>query len=197
MTGLKNITTYQLIKSDEATIKSYTELLDMIKPSNVIRVKRYKLLPYFKRDVAFNVNKMKYDEVKYCINMIYGSITWEAIKDLFEVCFGLNDNQFFNLKVVELFKAKNYIVQELDRIVKVETKMLSSTTATDTHMWDMAGADRLKPFNDLSPLMQLGKELGQYPYDLGKKPYNEILSMLAQLKTRTEVETEYQRLISK
>ena len=59
----------------------------------------------------------------------------------------------------------------------------------------MAGADRLKPYNDTLPLVQLGKLFGQYPFYLGRKPYGEIFSLLAQTKTQNEVENDYQKLV--
>lgn len=85
------------------------------------------------------------------------------------------------------------MLAEFERIIAIENKLLATQT-TDGHLWQMAGADRLKPYSDTLPLLQLGKQLGQYPFDLGRKPYSEIFSLLAQTKTQNEVENDYRKL---
>ena len=82
---------------------------------------------------------------------------------------------------------------EFERIIANENTLLTTQT-TDGHLWELAGADKLKPYSDTLPLLQLGKLFGQYPFDLGRKPYGEIFNLLAQTKAQNEVESEYRKL---
>lgn len=95
--------------------------------------------------------------------------------------------------VTEYFSARKFMLAEFERIIITENKLLA-TQSTDSHLWEMAGADKLKPYSDTLPLLQLGRLLGQYPFDLGRKPYSEIFNLLAQTKTQNEVEAAYRKL---
>ena len=143
---------------------------------------------------TLNINQMPYANVKYCIRLLPKINSWDGICELFTICFDVTPTQFWRAHITEYFAAKKFIVAEFERIIATENKILSSQS-TDAHLWQMAGADRLKPYNDTLPLVQLGKLFGQYPFDLGRKPYGEIFSLLAQTKTQNEVENDYQKLV--
>jgi len=140
-----------------------------------------------------NINKMPYVNVKYCIGLLPKVKDWQGIIKLFEICFDVNERAFWKADVSEFYAAKKYMVSEFERIILTENKVLSSQKQ-DEHLWMMAGADRLQMFSDTLPLVQLGKMLGQYPFDLGKKPYSEIFTLLTATKIQSEVETEFQKL---
>lgn len=140
-----------------------------------------------------NINKMPYVNVKYCIGLLAKVTDWQGIIKLFEVCFDVQEKNFWKADVSEFYAAKKYMVSEFERVVVTESKVLSSQQK-DEHLWVMAGADRLKMFSDTLPLVQLGKMLGQYPFDLGLKPYSEIFTLLAMTKIQSEVEIEFQKL---
>lgn len=141
-----------------------------------------------------DIAQMPYANVKYCIRLLPKVSDWDGVRQLFEICFDIDEKSFWKATVTEYFSAKKFMLNELQRIIKTENKLLS-TMSTDSHLWDMAGADKLKPHSDTLPLLQLGKLLGQYPFDLGRRPYGEIFSLLAQTKTQNEVETEYRKLV--
>jgi hypothetical protein len=173
------------------TVKTYSELVDTIvydgllehlKPCNTVN------------GYVMNVNSMPYANVKYAIRLMPKANNWTTIKMLFEICFDVAD--FWALDVKTYFAAKKYMMNEFARVVKTEGELLASQS-TDEHLWQMAGADRLKQHSDTLPLIQLGKQFGQYPFDLGRKPYSEIFSLLVQTKTQNEVEREYQKLTMK
>ena len=140
-----------------------------------------------------DVAKMPYANVKYCIRQLPKVNSWPGIQQLFEICFEVNEKTFYNTRITEFFAAKKFMLAEFTRIIETENRMLT-TQSTDNHLWHMAGADKLKHYSDTLPLVQLGKLLGQYPFDLGRMPYGEIFSLLVQTKTQNEVEAEYQKL---
>lgn len=179
---MKNITLKHYTRLPDTT--AYDLVLEHLKPANSFSGK------------AMNANAMPYANVKYCIRLLPKIKAWEDIIQLFEICFDTTEKAFWNASVTEFFAARKFVTAELGRIIAAENKLLTSLS-TDNHLWQMAGADKLKPYSDTLPLLQLGKLFGQYPFDLGRKPYGEIFSLLAQTKAQNEVETEYRKLVSK
>jgi hypothetical protein len=140
-----------------------------------------------------NIAQMPYANVKYCIRLLPKVNSWDGIKQLFEICFDVPEKTFWSTRIIDYFSARKFMIAEFERVIATENKLLA-TQSTDNHLWEMAGADKLKPYSDTLPLLQLGKLLGQYPFDLGRKPYNEIFNLLAQTKMQNEVEAAYQKL---
>jgi len=171
------------------TLKQYTALKDPA-PYDILTHLNPKN-HFAKRQM--NVNQMPYANVKYCIRQLPKVISWQGIQQLFEICFEVPEKDFWRATVIEYFSARKFMIAEFERIIATENKLLV-TQNTDTHLWEMAGADKLKPYSDTLPLLQLGKLFGQYPFDLGRKPYSEIFNLLAQTKTQNEVEAEYGKL---
>lgn len=168
---------------------------------NVIDPTEYEVLEALQPSNTFAGNKadiqsLQYVEVKYCIKLLSKVDSWDVVVQLFTICFGLkNESEFWEQGVKEFYQAKKYIIRELSKIYETEAKIMESKS-TDQQLWQMAGADKLKPFNDTMPLHQLGKLFGIYPYDLGKKPYKEVFSLIAQNKIYNDVESAYQKLMS-
>ena len=181
-TKMKNIHIKYYARLPDTSL--YDAWLDSIAPKNSFAGK------------TINLQQMSYANVKYCIRLLGKLNSWAQIQELFTICFGVEEHRFWNVRVAEYFAARKFLIAEFSRIIETENKLLN-TMSTDSHLWHMAGADKLKPFSDTLPLIQLGKTFGQYPYDLGRKPYGEIFSLLAQIKTQNEVETEYTKLSRK
>lgn len=176
---IKNLQLKQYARLKDSSM--YDVILEHVQPVNSFQGKK------------MNVNQMPYSNVKYCLRLLQNVNTWEGIYQLFEICFDVPEAKFWKGKVLEFFQAKKFITDSFKAIIANEEKQLASQS-TDEHLWRMAGADGLKPFNDTLPLVQLGKLFGQYPFDLGRKPYSEVFSLLVQIKKQNEVESEYQKL---
>ena len=142
---------------------------------------------------TMEISTMPYANVKYCIRLLQKIDSWQGIEQLFSICFDVKDKAFWNSRITEYFAARKFMISAFEKVIKTENKLLA-TQSTDGHLWQMAGADKLKPYSDTLPLLELGKLFGQYPFDLGRKPYGEIFSLLAQTKTQNEVENEYRKL---
>jgi hypothetical protein len=172
------------------TLKQYTALKD---PSG------YDILTHLKPKNSFgnkqmDIGQMPYANVKYCIQQLQKVAGWAEVQQLFEICFDVPEKEFWKATVSEYFAARKFMISEFERVITTESKLLT-TQSTNTHLWEMAGADKLKHYSDTLPLLQLGKLFGQYPFDLGRKPYSEIFNLLAQTKAQNEVEAEYGKLV--
>ena len=176
---MKNLTLKQYTAL--ATTREYDLILPHLYPKNSFAGRQ------------MNIGQMPYANVKYCIRLLPKVNSWQGIQQLFEICFDVNESTFWNAPVTDYFAAKKFLIAEFERTIITENQLLA-TQSTDSHLWHMASADKLKPYGDTLPLIQLGKLFGQYPFDLGRKPYSEIFSLLAQTKTQNEVEGEYQKL---
>ncbi|WP_159799253.1 hypothetical protein [Flavobacterium sp. MK4S-17] len=179
---MRNITLKQYTRLENPLM--YDAVLEHLNPKNSFSGKQ------------MNINVMPYANVKYCIRLLPKITGWEGIAELFIICYDIPEAAFWKARVKEYFAARKFILNEFERILKTEAKVFSAT-GTDEHLWKMAGADKLKPYGDTLPLLQLAKLTGQYPFDLGRKPYGEIFSLLAQLKAQNDVEMEYQKLHKK
>lgn len=188
---MRNITLNKYARLRDTS--AYDAILDYMLPKNEIIVKRSLLFPV-KR--VMNINKMPYANVKYAMRLLSKADSWGIIQQVFNICFDLSEEEFWKLTVKQFFPAKRYIISEFEKAAATENKMLS-TQSTDEHLWDMAGAERLKPYSDTLPLVQLAKMFGQYPFDIGRKPYGEVFNLLIQIKTQNEVESAYQKLTTK
>lgn len=176
---MKNITLKQYTCLPDTL--EYDAILEHLNPENNFGGRR------------MEIGKMPYANVKYCIRLLQRVDSWNGIRQLFTICFDVTEAQFWKASVKDYFAAKKFMLAEFERIIANENKLLA-TQSTDSHLWELAGADKLKPYSDTLPLLQLGKLFGQYPFDLGRKPYSEIFNLLAQTKAQNEVESEYRKL---
>ena len=176
---MKNITLKQYIALKDTS--SYDTIFTFLNPSNSFGGCR------------MDINQMPYANVKYCIRLLPKVNSWESIQQLFEICFDVKGKAFYNTRIADYFAARKFMLAEFERIIIAGNKLLA-TQATDGHLWHMAGADKLQPYSDTLPLLQLGRLFGQYPFDLGRRPYSEIFNLLAQAKAQNEVEAAYAKL---
>ncbi len=178
---MRNITLKKYAQLDDTFL--YDAILEHLKAKNSFAKKQ------------MDINNMPYANVKYCMRLLPKIKDWQGVYQLFSICYDIPEKAFWRAGIVEYFSARKFILKELERIAITENKVLASQS-TDGYLWKMAGAEKLNPYNDTLPLVQLGKMLGQYPFELGRKPYGEIFSLLAQTKLQNEVEADYRKLAS-
>lgn len=176
---MKNITLKHYISLPDTA--DYDIILEHLNPKNIFGGNQ------------MNIDAMPYANVKYCMRLLQKITNWNDIQALFEICFDITEKEFFNVNISEFFAARKFLIEEFKSVTETENRMFSSVD-TDSHLWKMAGSDKLKAYTDTLPLIHLGKLFGQYPFDLGRKPYSEIFSLLIQLKVHNEVEKEYGKL---
>lgn len=158
----------------------YDTVLKHVEPSNLFL------------GVEANIMNMSYTNVRYCFNLIRNISNWENVKELFDLCYNLKDDDFFNAKVVDYYKAKRYLINQFKLIIDNEKK-LSQGGNVDEGKWSSAGGDRLKPYNDVIGLDQLAQRYSIYPFDLGRKPYSEVFYLMAMVTTSNEVNYNYNK----
>jgi len=143
-----------------------------------------------------NFNKLSYKNVRRCLHLIRDLATWDNVKDLYCIAFEISEEQFWKQPITSYYAAQNYLVKAFTDLQERESKLLSSI-GVNSILWESAGGKRLDKFSNLMPLIQLGEIYGVYPYELQNRPYNEILTLLVLHKEKSEVNTEYQKIMSK
>lgn len=179
---LKNIKlkTYK----NKVDVSEYDNLLKYLQPKNDFR------------GLKLDTNKITYKEVRSLVKLLKTGNDWNSIFSIFEICYKVDKEAFYNGDIVDFYQARNFIFDYVVSTQKRESSLLQSI-GVDTEIWKAAGGDRLNKFSDLMPLVQLGELFGVYPFDLENKPYNEILVLLVALKERGEVNQQFSKLKSK
>lgn len=156
----------------------YDAILGHLKPKNVFLGKEV------------NILRLPYNNVKYCLSLLQNINDIDKLFEVFNIVFECERLDFEKADVTEYFYARNYIIESFKLIIDNE-KRLSQGGNTDLGKWQMAGGDRLKNYDSFLPLDQLGERYGQYPFDLGMKPYSDIFYLMAMTKTLNEVNYNY------
>lgn len=145
---------------------------------------------------TMNVTAMPWLSVRHCIKLLSKSKDWNVVFKLFHQCYDVDEKEFLQATVYEFYQANNYMMEQFKKLIEREVQVMF-TPSVDDEIWQQAGMDKLNQFNDMLPLIQLGKAFGMYPYDIGRKPYREVFNMLVPIKIQGEVESEFHKLKSK
>ena len=157
---------------------NYDMVLNHIKGENIFLGKRVDIV------------RLPYNNIKYCLSLLQKVNDFDTLFQIFNIIFEVERDEFDNADIVSYFKAKNYIIDSFKLINDNESK-LSKGSNTDLGKWKMAGGDRLAMYDSFLPLDQLGERYGQYPFELGNKPYSDIFYLMAMTKTLNEVNYNY------
>lgn len=176
-----NITLREYVNSKDV---SQYEFLEHSKPRN----------KYFNKEL--NVSLLTYGEVKAVMRTLRKMKSINDIKDIFETCFKIDENEFYSGLITEYFSAKNYVIQTFKELLEREIKLLKSFSG-DSALWEAAGGNKLNKHSDVLPINQLGKIYSLYPFDLEHKKYQEILYLMVVEKDQNEVEKKFHELKSK
>lgn len=140
-----------------------------------------------------NVSQMSYEKVKGVMRTLSKFSNWEDAKDIFETCFDIDAETFWNGKITDFFAAKNYIVITFKNLLEREKKLLSSISK-DSALWEAAGGNKMNRFSEILPLTQLGKIYGIYPFELKDMKYHEIIMLLSKETVESSVMERFYEL---
>lgn len=140
-----------------------------------------------------NVGQMSYEQVKGVMRTLSKFESWKDAKDIFETCFGIDEETFWNGKITDFFSAKNYIVSTFKKLMDNETRLLKSISK-DSVLWEAAGGNKMNKYSDILPIRQLGKMFGLYPFELSEKRYLEILKLLEIETVETPIMEQFYKL---
>ena len=168
------------------TVAEYMEL-----PTTIM----YDILNHVSGENKFNGKKcnimnLPYTNVKYCIFLLQKITNFKTICEVFTEVFGTTEYEFYNALILDFFKARNHIIETF-KIITNNEFLISQGGNIDKGKWQMAGSDRLKPYDSVLTLDQLAQRYGGYPFDYGRKPYSEIFYLIAMTKTSNEVNYNY------
>lgn len=149
-------------------------------------------------DRIFDPSGLSYSEVKFSYKLMAScNDSLDSICKLYETVFKISKTEFLDSSVVELFSTQKHVVETFTKMYEREMNLLRPSSTENQAIWEAAGGAKLVPFNAVLPLIELGKYFGMYPHDLQHKNYEEILVLLAAIKTQNEVEREFNKLKSK
>lgn len=160
----------------------YDSVLFALKPKNKFcgKVMDVQDLPFINTRRAFMILRNGQD--------------WNSLCDLFCVSFLVKPDQFWDSDIVQYYHARNFLIQEWKRVFDTENRLLADSEPKDADKWRRAGAEKLNKYSDVLPLDKLGQRYGIYPFDLGNKPYSEILYLIALSTEEGRVNYKYQTL---
>jgi hypothetical protein len=153
-------------------------VLDAIRPKNLLCCN------------SVDENTISYEDVKKIMYLLSKGDNLEAVKLAYRV------DDIDNVAVDSFFSAKNWLINHIEYCIKIEQNLLKSIDHDDV-LWKEAGGERLNIYNLILPLVQLGEIYNKYPYDLLKKPYLQIQTLLSLHKIKSEVTTDYNKLKNK
>lgn len=177
---MKNITVKQY--SQKPDIR-YQYLLNSLEPKNMFAGKES------------HIGGLSYLDVINWYTAIRNIKSFDDMCKLFTFIFCIEEDDFWNENVVNFFAAKNFIEQDFINRQKKESKVLK-TASVDPLKWKAAGGDSLNNFSPISPLDDLAKRYGGYPFEYGDKPYDEVFSLLVMITRKNMVAHNYQKLLN-
>lgn len=176
---LNNISVSKYIVSKDKM--TYDNMLMALKPENIFSGK------------SFNLDTMSYIDIRRVESLMKNGKSFTDLQKAFSLFFGTSEEDFYKAKVLDFFRARNFMKEKMIDILDNESRLLQSVDM-NAELWEMAGGDKLKPLSNLMPLMHLGKMYNIYPFDLETKPYKEILFLLYGNKVLEEVTSNYNKL---
>lgn len=159
----------------------YDIFIDAIRPKNKFRGRKCK--------------QLSFDEVEV-IKRIFNAPNIEDIKDVFQTCYQVTgsfdksaDEEFWGTSIFELFKAKNYLMSYIEKIIERETNQLSG--GEDDKMMMINAGERLKPVSHQLTKIRIGEQFGKSPKEIGRWNYSDVFSILVANKINGDLMKDY------
>ena len=177
---MNNITIKQYASKSDIR---YSALLSSMKPKNLFAGK------------VSNIGELPYLDVINWYKKIGTIKDFEGMAELFCFIFEIEEDSFWSENLVSYFAAKNFIEKKLKTQQEAEAKLLKGS-GVDKLQWKAAGGESLSMFSPVSPLDDLAQRYGGYPFEYGRKPYNDVLYLLTMITRKNTVSRNYQKLMN-
>ena len=142
----------------------------------------------------FNINTVTYIQVRTIEKLLTKGTSFGHICEAFIKAFNVTSEQFWSSRIHEYYEARNFLIEEIKRLRENESKLLKSINI-HSDLWTEAGGNRMSKFGNMMPLVKIGKIYGCYPYELQKRPYMEIITLLVLHKEEDEITSKYNELV--
>jgi len=179
MPNLRNISLKKFLTLNSEEFENYHSVLKWLKPVNEI-----------KGNQAKELGELTFGQVCY---MRKGIGKPEMISKIFNMVFGMTEQETDSMKVVDFYGGFNHIIAELKKLSEAE-KQLTSKPDPD---WKLAGAERLNRFGELNTLIALGERFGVEPRVIEGWPYGYVFALSLQQSIGAEVQKEYAMIKSR
>lgn len=180
---IKNITLSEFFSKSQKDFYRVDNIMNSVNPVNSFLGK------------TFSLDVVSYEQFKSIQKLLKDGNTFEHISSIFSLAFGVTKEEFFSARISDYYPAKNFIVNKVKESIETESKLLGGGVKNID--WEQAGGNRLDVFGKITPLVKLGKIYGMFPDEVGKKPYNWVITLLVFHNTEDEVINEYQKIKSK
>ena len=175
---MKNISVAKYNKAKNKL--QYNMLLEAIKPEDTFLN-------------GFSLDKLSYNEVRAIQKLFTTVKTMEDMMRIFTTAYQCKDYLFWNMKIVNYFQTKAFLIEKFVSLNALEIKLLESFNK-DTALRKASTGEKLNEFANIMPLDALSKVYGGYPLDYGLKPYTEVIYLLRMNNKINECDRDFNRL---
>jgi len=179
--SLKNIKVDILLQLPEDDFKRYFDILEHIRECREINGYEAKVF-----------TELEYGQVKYVQKTIDSP---EGLFKAFEWSYGVELKELKNWKATDFFRGVSFIKQQIKEIAAMEETAFSGGK-TDQKLLD-AGIEKLEIFSELNTLIAVGEQFNKSPEEIEKWQYQLVFSIMYHKRISGEINSEYQRLMSK
>lgn len=176
---MDNIRLHQFAMLPYGKQEQYVQVLQFVKP--VARLGKHK---------AKSFQEMTYNDVL----MLKKLASTDAYVPMFDIVFGINENELNMTRIKEFFQAFNWIRDEVKRIIKVEKRELGSEP--DPDMVE-AGISRLDRFGDMNAVIPMSIDYGVHPDVILGWQYSVVFMLLRHKKISGEIDRNYMEIMRK
>lgn len=188
MRDLENISVKQLFSLSMEDFEKYNNALRFLDSRSL----------YLGRD-GIEFTSLSFKEVVF-IRRSLEVITLDGMIEVFGIAFGLKPRflrsvraQFLSGKVLDFYKALNWLQDEITRIGDKE-KLLSGKPNSKLIE---AGIEKLSILGDLNTLISIGEQFGEKPQSVQEWNYSLVFSISLREKLRGEIQEAYSKLTTK
>lgn len=177
---MKNITINQFIKLSEDKQAKY-HFLKFQKGCNTYAGK------------TINFTHLPFVKVRNILTALTRKLSFDDTVELIGSAFDIPTDKIGDTSLSEFLAAKAYIEEQANTI-RIRESKIANNSGVDLVKWQTAGGAKLAPFDTVLTLHTLGEKYGKYPFDLGQKPYAEIMYLYTAVRTYDQVCNEYTKL---
>ena len=142
---------------------------------------------------GFDLDKLSYNEVR-TIQRLFSTVkTMEDMMRIFTTAYKCKDYLFWNMKIVNYFQTKAFLIEKFVSLKELEIKLLHVVNE-DTALRQAAAGEKLKPYASTMAVDSYAKIYNLDPEECGKKSYSHIIYYLSKNNVLSQIDKEFNRL---
>jgi hypothetical protein len=142
---------------------------------------------------GFNLDKLSYNEVRTIQKLFTSVKTMEDMMKIFTTAYQCKDYLFWNMKIVNYFETKAFLIEKFVSLNVLENKLLGVKNE-DSELRNSVAGGRLVPYAAISVIDAYAKLYKLDPEDCGKKSYNQIIFYLSYNIVTSDIDRQVNKL---